>query len=106
MRLLLCRFPIQVASKPRKKRPSARAEKSDTKAPKLKKTKLKPGDPEYDPYDFTSSEEEEEEGSHDQESKSHDPQDTGEEESMDTTESAPPTELTEERSVVLVELAS
>lgn len=74
-----------MATKPQKKRTKEGKEKEDDgdgrKRPRkgsaaaaiLKKRKTKPGDPGYDPYDFTSSEEDEEDTptaqSHDQ---SHD----------------------------------
>ena len=65
----------------KRKRPKSKTEQ----LPHKKKAKL--GEPGYDPYDFTSSEEEDEDtptGSHDLQQKSHDSQPDDKEEDMDT----------------------
>ena len=90
---------LQVITKPKKRRPRTDEEEEGESDGEgggkkkrrigLKKKRAKPGEEGYDPYDFDSSEEEGNDvttqQSGDPTAKSHDPQ-TGEGESMDTTE--------------------
>ena len=91
----------QVVTKPKKKPAKdkdggeervKRKRSARTGLPASKRTKLQPGEPGYDPYDFTSDEESEEEEEEEEE------EEKGGVESMDAEESGPTFEkLTDER---------
>ena len=104
-----CSFPGKVITKPKKKkqkegeeeeggerRGPKRGRKGSGSASKVKK--LKPGDPGYDPYDFTSSEEEEEDPRTTESRDRHVTDREGGDEAMDTTSSVTgPVALSDDR---------